>query len=184
MNIFKHVYNNAKTYAEKHNMKASELSATVIVTVHTPFGLLTAHIGDGRSAYLNSKNEWISTTIPHKGEEANQTVFLHSNMHTIVGGFKMNGLYVPNTQVITDEVKAFVLTSDGCEKATWQCSSFQNEQWTDPNKAHAPFYNNLIKHLNANKDNAEKIISDILQFAPNFKGETDDKTMLLGFIKS
>lgn len=180
--VYERIYKDACKYAKAKCFNPQELSATIIVNIITPYGLLVSHIGDGRAGYLNGKDEWVSSIEPHKGEESNQTVFLHSNMHSKVG-FKMSGVYVPECRVIVDEVKAFTLMSDGCEKSTWICSVFENEMFSDPNKPHAPFFNNVIKHLKET-DTPNQDLSEILMGGTAaFKKETDDKTIIIGYKK-
>lgn len=180
--VFDRIFKDSCKYANAKGFNPRELSATIIVNVITPYGLLVAHIGDGRAGYLNSKDEWLPSINPHKGEESNQTVFLHSNMHSVVG-FKMSGVYVPECKIIKDDIKAFTLMSDGCEKSTWICSLFENEQFSDPNKPHAPFFNNVINHLKKT-DTPNSDLSEILiDGTAAFKKETDDKTIIIGYKK-
>ncbi|MGL5692086.1 MAG: PP2C family serine/threonine-protein phosphatase, partial [Bacteroidales bacterium] len=145
------IVKDSEKYAESHNLSLSQLSATIIINVHTPFGLLVAHVGDGRAGYLNGDNKWVASITPHKGEESNQTVFVQSNAHA-KPMFKMSDVYVPETKVIIDDVKAFVAMSDGCEKATWLCSLFENDMFTDPNKPYEPFFNGLVNYLKTDKE--------------------------------
>ena len=56
-----------------------DFNATALVLLVTPNGMLSAHIGDGRMGYKNQNNEWCSIMTPHKGEEANQTLFVTSS---------------------------------------------------------------------------------------------------------
>ena len=47
--IFDKIYKKALNFAKCHNIEVTALSATINIVVHTHFGLLTAHIGDGRA---------------------------------------------------------------------------------------------------------------------------------------
>ncbi|MBK7438376.1 MAG: protein phosphatase 2C domain-containing protein [Saprospiraceae bacterium] len=43
-------------------------------------GLICSHIGDGRAGYQDNENTWHSVLEPFKGEEANQTIFITSDI--------------------------------------------------------------------------------------------------------
>ena len=101
----------------------TDFNATLLMAIVTPQGVLCAHVGDGRMGLLTQENEWIATMTPHKGEEANQTLFLQSGWTSPrVPAFNVGGVYVPETRVFVGIPKAIVLMTDGCE-ALSECFS-------------------------------------------------------------
>ena len=50
--------------ANKNNIPIKALSATAIVVIHTPKGLLVTHIGDGRAGYKNKEGNEINKKYP------------------------------------------------------------------------------------------------------------------------
>ena len=64
--------------AKEHTL--SDLACTVLVVLYSPFGLLTAHIGDGRAAYSTEVEQWKALIEPFRGNEVNETVFITSNI--------------------------------------------------------------------------------------------------------
>lgn len=175
--------------SEKNQTDLASLAATVIVVIHAPMGLLVAHIGDGRAGYQDNKTgTWHSLITPHKGEEANQTIFITSDFWNIPF-YEMSGVIVPETRVIREDVKSFVLMSDGCEHASWNCNLYDSEKgiYYDPNTPHEAFFNPLTETLKEHKKNSlpfdersEKWYAYLHQGNKSFIRETDDKTMTLG----
>ena len=182
--------NNMEEVANKNNIPIKALSATAIVVIHTPKGLLVTHIGDGRAGYKNKEGNWLPLITPHKGEEANQTIFVpHDGWN--IPFLNMSGTRVPESGVIREKPYGFVLMSDGCETTTWLCNQKKEgvERYYDPNKPHTPFFESLDKQL----QNLRKENTDLTERAKNwwkfiesgndlFVRETDDKTMILGVL--
>lgn len=177
-------------FAEEKQAKLESFAATVIVVVHTPKGLLVAHIGDGRAGYQDKSGAWHSLITPHKGEEANQTIFITSDFWNIPF-YEMSGVSVPETRVIRESAKSFVLMSDGCEHTSWDCNLYNADKgiYYDPNTPHAAFFNPLIETLKELKKNdfsfcerSEKWYNYLDKGNKSFIKETDDKTMILGTI--
>ncbi|WP_454996109.1 protein phosphatase 2C domain-containing protein [Capnocytophaga leadbetteri] len=182
--------NNMEEVANKNNIPIKALSATAIVVIHTPKGLLVTHIGDGRAGYKNKEGNWLPLITPHKGEEANQTIFVpHDGWN--IPFLNMSGTRVPESVVIREKPYGFVLMSDGCETTTWLCNQKKEgvERYYDPNKPHTPFFESLDKQL----QNLRKENTDLTERAKNwwkfiesgndlFVRETDDKTMILGVL--
>lgn len=187
-NIIKDIYNDMKDFSEKRSFELKSLNATVIVIIHTPYGLLTCHVGDGRAGYRNASGDWKSVITPHKGEEANQTIFVTSGFWSIPN-YVMSGVMVPECRVIKDKVTAFTLMSDGCEATSWLYNQ-QNEngKFYDPNLPFPKFFNPLTESLKkmheANTPNDERLSGwqDFLMTGGKFANEPDDKTMILGLI--
>ena len=179
--------NNMEEVANKNNIPIKALSATAIVVIHTPKGLLVTHIGDGRAGYKNKEGNWLPLITPHKGEEANQTIFVpHDGWN--IPFLNMSGTRVPESVVIREKPYGFVLMSDGCETTTWLCNQKKEgvERYYDPNKPHTPFFESLDKQL----QNLRKENTDLTERAKNwwkfiesgndlFVRETDDKTIIL-----
>ena len=106
----------------------TDFNATLMVCLQTPLGIMCGHIGDGRMGYLSQDNIWGSMMKPHKGEEANQTIFLQNNWtKPRIPILKISGVYVPETRILLEQPKAIILMSDGCERSAWQCSIYDSK---------------------------------------------------------
>lgn len=186
-NAFKAVRDDMEAVANKNQAELAAFAATAIVIVHSPKGLLVSHVGDGRAGYCDAEGAWKSVIVPHKGDEANQTIFLTSEFWNIPN-FVMSGVFVPESKVIRGEVRAFALMSDGCENACWSCSRFNPEvqKYEDPNVPFEGFFNPICTTIRQMKDTGidvnEKKNSwaDCLISNGPFAKESDDKTMIVG----
>ncbi|GAB4407307.1 MAG: PP2C family serine/threonine-protein phosphatase [Microscillaceae bacterium] len=161
-----------------------ELSATLLGLIFSPSGLLALHIGDGRSAYQDAQGNWHALTRPWKGEYANETVFFASDI------WSDNRLdqYL-STRRIEGPVQAFALLSDGCERHSFVCNVWQEEEkrFVDPNTPFPNFFNPLVANLRQmhqkgtqEKEMKEKWEKFLKEGHPRLKTEPDDKTMVLG----
>ena len=167
------------------HVETRDFNATILVLVVTPKGMLCGHIGDGRMGFQDINDEWHSLMTPHKGEEANQTVFLMNSWDKPrIPASSMSGVYVPETRVILDIPKAVVLLSDGCENFAWQCV-IQDEEtgvYYDRNKPFDGFLNPLIASIQESPK--EELIDSFVSFIdsdnPICLSESDDRTLLLG----
>ena len=171
-------------------LEARDFNATIILMLITPQGMLTAHIGDGRMGYMTQGGEWKALMTPHKGDEASATVFLPNNWNRqlVVPIFKMSNQFLPETHVIKERPKAFVLMSDGCESFSWTCSVYDKEKnfYYDRNEPFERFLNPLIDALNQSSTDEERVTDmiDIINIGTTGgKKEQDDRTMLLGVLK-
>lgn len=171
-------------------LEARDFNATIILMLITPQGMLTAHIGDGRMGYMTQGGQWKALMTPHKGDEASATVFLPNNWNRqlVVPIFKMSNQFLPETHVIKDIPKAFVLMSDGCESFSWTCSVYNKEKnfYYDRNEPFERFLNPLIDALNQAPTDEERVTDmiDIINIGTTGgKKEQDDRTMLLGVLK-
>lgn len=180
---FKKVFADLQEFATAENYTLDSLSATLILVIATPLGLLVSHIGDGRAGYQNLQGEWKSMITPFRGEYANETVFITSPI------WEENQIdtYI-KSQVIIEPISAFVLMSDGCENACYETAIFNEEtkQYENINKPFAGFFNPIIKTLKdlvAQGKGAEKINrlwEDYLRDGTEeFAKEQDDKTLIL-----
>lgn len=186
--VLKTVRDELEALAKKNKHDLKELNATIIVVIHSPVGLMSAHIGDGRAGYRDFQGNWHSLITPHKGEEANQTIFIPSNFWDIPF-YEMSGVTVPESRVVREQVSAFTLMSDGCEATAWLWNQ-KNEstcKFFDPNLPHDKFFNPLLETLQEFRkeetpleERAEKWFKFIQSGNKSFIRETDDKTMILG----
>lgn len=173
-------------FAVTKKLELGSLSATIIVVIHTPSGFLVTHVGDGRAGYKDETGEWKALLTPHKGDEANQTIFLTNNFWDYPY-YVMSGVMVPESHVVRCHPVAFTLMSDGCEDAAWQCN-MKNETtgvFCDPNKPFDRFFNPLVANLSRDdiSDLKTRWVRFIEKGNESFKSESDDKTMILGVLK-
>jgi hypothetical protein len=182
-NTFRKVFADLQEFAKTENYTLESLSATVILVIATPLGLLVSHIGDGRAGYQNLQGEWKSMMTPFKGEYANETIFITS---PIWEDDKID-TYI-ESQVIAEPINAFVLMSDGCENACYETTIFieENKQYENINKPFAGFFNPItqtLKGLVAQGKTAEEVNllwEDYLtDGTEEFAKEQDDKTLIL-----
>ena len=181
------VRNDMAAFAQKLQCAAKDLSATAIVVIHSPYGLLVTHVGDGRAGYKDLKGNWLPLITPHKGEEANQTLFLQSDFWNIPF-LELSGVLVPESIVLRQPVAAFTLMSDGCENTSWLCNQYNEAtgKYFDPNLPFAKFYNQLIPTLQAFyedgislEERKKKWYSFLKNGNKALIKENDDKTMIL-----
>lgn len=174
-------------FARTKEIKLEDLNATIIVVIHSPFGLLSCHIGDGRAGYKGSDGIWRPLFTPHKGEECNQTMFLPSDYWEKPYA-RLFGVRIPEAVIIRDSVQAYTLMSDGCESATWECNMFdgENQKFFDPNKPYFAFFDPnvaLIRRFSDEKAEPRLIKRQWKLFLEKgnkqFVNETDDKTLIL-----
>lgn len=170
-------------------LEARDFNATIILLLVSPKGMMAAHIGDGRMGYLSNDGKWKSLMTPHKGEEASSTVFIPNNWNRQldVPIFKMSDVFLPETRVVEEYPKAFVLMSDGCESFSWTCKVYDKEKhyYYDRNEPFERFLNPLISAIGEIKDKDKKIdeMIDIINIGTiGGKREQDDRTMLLGVL--
>jgi hypothetical protein len=183
------IYDELKQFAGHSQINFNSLACTLIVVIYSPYGLLVTHIGDGRAGYCNEQLEWRAILTPHKGEEANQTIFITSDKWITDPAFTMSGKPVPESNVITEKAIAFTALSDGCELHSFECSVMNDtgNKWHDPNRPYAKFFNPIVKNLrlmneaNILPEEANNKWRKFIERGNNgLKSELDDKTMILG----
>jgi len=171
-------------FAKKHQVESGLLSCTVIVVIHSPIGVLASHIGDGRAAFCNVKNEWKAIIKPYKGDEANQTVFITSV------DWNEQDKYIEST-VFEEEPIAFALMSDGCEAHSFEVNIYDEaeQKYRDPNKPYPKFFQPIVatlKNFHQSQVVTEEIAAKWERFIEGgnekLKNEPDDKTMVLGIL--
>ena len=160
-------------------------SATIIVLAYSSKGYMVGHVGDGRAGVLTN-GEWKSIINPHKGEEANQTIFSTTLDFSKNPNIRMSGIYVPETSVSTDVIDAFILMSDGCEQGLWV--TYQKEDLpdgdfhiVDKNKPRIGSIEYLFNTISGKKSVEKK--NHLIDYLLNDKvmqKEGDDKTILIG----
>lgn len=138
--------------------------------------------------YKTKSGGWKSMMTPHKGAEANQTIFLISDFWSYPN-YVMSGVLVPESIVIREPVEAFALMSDGCENTSWQCTIQDPEtgRFYDRNKPFEGFFNPLeetvlsfIKEGVLEDERQVKWRKFIESGTKGFVREQDDKTMIYG----
>lgn len=173
-----------ENYSKNNDLPFKSLSCTVIIVIALENYLLVTHIGDGRAGYCNQEDDWFSMITPFHGKEANETVFITSDIwHNGVIDIYLE------SRVITENVKAFCLLSDGCEKASFECNLYDQDKdiYSDPNTPFKEFFHkNVNVHLpNMHKEGKtqeqinELWHSFLTEGNPKLKTEFDDKTMIL-----
>lgn len=183
--VLSEVRRNLELYANKENIEFKALACTVIVVIFSPAGLLVTHIGDGRGGYRNDKGEWKSFLTPFKGEEANQTVFITSDI------WSDTNKYI-ESRIITERITAFVLMSDGCESHCFQTytpdKTSEQLRLVDINTPHSKFFEPLFSTIQAmemseGEELRQKWAEFIQSGTEGLKNEPDDKTMIIGVFK-
>lgn len=186
--VLKTIRNEVEMVAKKNNVDLKSLSATCLAVVFSPLGLLAVHVGDGRMGCKTAAGGWKAIMTPHKGDEANQTLFLISEFWDIPN-YVQSGVLVPESIVVREPVDAFAVMSDGCESTAWLCTAQNPEtgKFYDQNKPFEGFFNPLEETLASfHKDNVpeeerkEKWYKFIESGTKGFVKEQDDKTMILG----
>lgn len=168
--------------AKEH--KIEDLACTLLAILYAPFGILKVHIGDGRAAYSVEPDKWEALIEPFRGSEANQTVFVTSNIWTAEGA----EMYM-KTGIVKGNIRAFALLSDGCESGSFEVNVWDEEQqkFHDPNRPYVRFFEPNLKgmlQLQKEQKTQEEINAIWASFLTDgnkqFKHETDDKTMIFG----
>lgn len=180
---FKEVDKKLYAYAKSEGITYASLGSTIILLVFSESTLLVTHIGDGRGAYKSPNHGWLPLFQPHKGENANETVFFTSNLWKQ----SLDAAYF-DTSVVRDEFTAFTILSDGCENACFEhyIKDEKTGKYHDPNRPYTPFLDPnipvLLKvhqqgiHQDLINENWKKFL---VQGNPVLKKEGDDKSMIL-----
>lgn len=170
--------------AKSQKTTLQDFACTFIAILAHPMLTFTAHIGDGRVAYLSKSGEWKASIIPFRGEYVNETVFLTSD----------NSLHqYLQISVISEEIEAFAVLTDGCERHSFICQQWNEAESKsiDANQPFPNFFNPVLLHLQKlHKEGLSKvqIQQAWLDFwtngTPSIENEPDDKTMVIGFTLS
>lgn len=160
-------------------------AATIILILYSKYGYMVAHVGDGRAG-VKINGHWKSVITPHKGEEANQTIFSTAKYFQERPNLKMSNIYVPETHVERQQIEAFVLMSDGCENGAWvtyQRKELSNGDFRveDVNQPRNNILDNCMALIDVPaNDRQHLIIEFITESSKAFQNEPDDKTILIG----
>lgn len=181
---WKEVRGALEVYAQSNDIDAKSLACTAIVVIFSPTMILVTHIGDGRAGYRNRKGEWKPLIKPYKGEEANSTIFL-----TSINWREQPHNYI-ESRIVHDQITAFTLMSDGCEKHAFECSKVdEDKNWSDPNLPYPRFFEPLVNDLlqmksqgEKNEDIHEKWKTFLDSGTEGLANEPDDKTLILGVL--
>lgn len=165
-------------------VSSKDFNATIQVLIVSPNGMLVGHIGDGRMGFQDNDGIWHSLIIPHKGEEANSTVFLMNRWDKPrIPAAKMSGVHIPETRVINSIPAKVVLMTDGCENFSWKCVAYNEEkgQYIDRNEPFESFLNPLFEKLDylTGEEKLEKYSSLLNSANDACVTEQDDRTMLI-----
>ncbi|MDC0231651.1 protein phosphatase 2C domain-containing protein, partial [Aureispira] len=173
-------FSSAKEY------EITDLACTLLAILYTPYCILSVHIGDGRAAYSSEPGKWEALIEPFRGNEANQTVFITSNIWTNEGV----DLYI-KTGIVKGDIRAFALLSDGCENGSFEVNVWdeENQKYHDPNRPYDKFFEPNLKGMlqlkkeNKSQDQINEIWAGFLKDGnKQFQHETDDKTMIFGVV--
>ena len=181
---FQKVHEHLTETAEFRGIYPHTLACTLIVVIHSPDSMLLSYMGDGRAGYFDGK-EWKGVMIPYRGEVANETIFL-----TSIDWEKEEELdkYI-QSNIVEDNIEAFVLMSDGCEKGSFEINIYdeENDKYLDPNRPYPKFFNPNINGLKMmrkdgkTQDEINQLWASFLEKGTaQFQREPDDKTMILG----
>ena len=171
-----------RSHAHYLEVSLGDLHATLIINIFSPKGLLTVHIGDGRSGYVTENGIVHSSMNPFEGEQVGETVFITMDME--------KHKEIVETRVIGEPVSAFFLLSDGCESVCWETIQQDKEsgKFIRPNKPFEPFFRHIIKAFGEMQKTikpellSEKWYNYLKNGHKGFVQERDDKTMVIGFL--
>jgi serine/threonine protein phosphatase PrpC len=184
MKILRQTRDELTAIAKERGIYPNSLSSTIIVAIHAPDFLLITHIGDGRAGYSNGK-KWKAAMLPYQGAEANETIFLMSDFWDVEEHVKR----VVQSHIFEEEIEAFVLMTDGCEKSAFEMNMYneETEKYFDPNRPFDKFLNPNLNGLRAmrrdgkTQDEINAMWKMFLEKGTkHFQSEVDDKTMILG----
>ena len=166
-------------------VQPKDFNATLMLLIVAPEGMLVGHIGDGRMGYQDMNGNWHSLITPHKGEEANMTVFLMNKWDVPrMPALKMSGVYVPETRKVNERPQKVVIMTDGCENFSWLCVGLDADLgiYRDRNQPFAGFLNPLFDCMRdtEDKDKVEVFASFINAANGLCVSEQDDRTMIIG----
>jgi hypothetical protein len=185
VDFYKMLYKEFETFSIEHNLQIKSLAATSIVVLFNESCIVCSHIGDGRAGYQDSQGNWHAILEPFKGDAANQTIFITSDIWT-------NPYEFIRTNKVNDRIQSFTLMSDGCENATFELNRFNEETqlYMRLNNPFPGFFNPnvaILRELNSQGIVTSEIDELWLKFLQKgntkFETEIDDKTLVLGTLK-
>ena len=185
--VFKETLGNLISWVTESNKQnntkftVNDYASTVMLALYNSKGVLVANIGDGRGGYLNTSGVLKSLFTPFGGDESNGTIFITSpiwdNPHKFI-----------QTDVIDEKLLAIFLLSDGMEKITFECSNLTDDVFTDANIPFKKFFFPVLSKIKSLDSEGEEKLKDewksLLESGNEaIKNESDDKTLLVSFLK-
>ena len=163
------------------NLSVNNYASTAMLTLYNSKGAVVANIGDGRGGYLSTSGVLKSLFTPFGGDESNGTIFITSPIWE-------NPQKFIQTDVIDEKLLAIFLLSDGMEKVTFECSNLTDDVFTDANIPFKKFFFPILSKMKSLDSEGEEKLKDewksLLEFGNEaIKNESDDKTLLVSFLK-
>ena len=185
--ILKNSYNDLNTWVieqnrlNKTNFAVNDYASTIILAIYNSSGVIIANIGDGRGGYLNSNGELKALFTPYGGDESNGTIFITSPI------WAEPEKYI-QTDVIEQKILSVFLLSDGMEKMAFECSNLTDDVFTDANIPYKKFFLPVFKKIKLLNNEGELKLKDewkklLESGSESIKNESDDKTLLVSFLK-
>lgn len=197
LELFNQTRNDLLLFGEESGYESKDLYCTLILVIKTPFGFLSANIGDGRAGYSNG-TEAKPLIVPFMTFTAGATFFLIKDDWD-----KIFRSYV----VFEENVDYYFVSSDGCQEFLIDGSSkgpktgvyddiLGDNAFYDLNKPFHQFFEGLIKSLNEVNTEEEantrltNLIENGIYLINNVQTELksisdpsldDDKTMILHY---
>ena len=187
ISILEKTYSNLTTWVEKQNKETgtahsvNDFATTVMFVLYNSKGALVANIGDGRGGYLNDSGDFKSLFVPYGGDESNGTIFITSPI------WDTPELFI-QSDVVNEKILSIFLLSDGMEKITFECSNLTEEVFIDANIPFKKFFYPILSKINSlDIEGERKLIVEWKNFIENgneaIRNESDDKTLLISFLK-
>lgn len=182
IDFYRTLYKRFEDYSIEANLPIKSLAATSIVLIFNDCGLICSHIGDGRAGFQDLEDNWHPVLEPFRGEEANQTIFITSDIWNNPSEFI-------RTTVVKQPIQSFTLMSDGCESATFELNRFNDETqiYEKINNPYPKFFNpnvevlrELCKSGKTSNEIDELWVTFLHKGNSKFESEIDDKTLILG----
>lgn len=187
ISILEKTYNNLSAWVEKQNKETgtahsvNDFATTVMFVLYNSKGALVANIGDGRGGYLNDSGDFKSLFVPYGGDESNGTIFITSPI------WDTPELFI-QSDVVNEKILSIFLLSDGMEKITFECSNLTEEVFIDANIPFKKFFYPILSKISSlDIEGERKLIVEWKNFIENgneaIRNESDDKTLLISFLK-
>lgn len=179
LKIMLEVQEELMAYARSAALRTEDLNCTSQLLIYTKNLILFAHVGDGRAGYRDLQNEWHALMNPYSGEEAGSTAFITNNI-------KKYDLL--RSTVVRTPYNAFTMTSDGCERVTWEIARQIGNYIVKINKPFAKFFDTNIQYFQTQSHTCSvmQLNSTWAKYleagTKEFADESDDKTIIIGFI--
>jgi hypothetical protein len=165
MDMFRETRSALLDFGAQNAHTASELHCTLILVIRTPFGFLSANIGDGRAGYHNGTAA-TPLMVPFMTFTAGATYFLAKEGWEPI--FR-------SSVVFDDTVDYFFASSDGCQSFVMDHSQkgprigmyndvLGDEAYYDFNHPYDPFFRGLIDSLRetATRDDADARLNRLI----------------------